>query len=769
MNTSAWKMGDRLFWACLVFVLVCSAITAATAGDLTNTLEGYRSMSLSDTGVPIDRQIFEIGHLRVQLVKGTAYPLQGNNGDTLGFFFEGPCSYKYAIADPLDRQVVARNAQNRGVTELFNDYTFSDSADRMLVFFGQPIAEHLWSATGKGAAAATEAHRKNYAAIWNRIQKTYLEYDHFSAEARLNGGDRQFIYAEFEGSKKTVGYTYDRLRNFKERFFTFRKFGGYDLRFKARLSSQLIDGGPQEQPTPVTLIDAKFDVSTPDNRFVTIISDLTFETGISVKVVPLLLDNHRDPNAYDWTSDINQLRTTRVTDAMGKDLDFSHRNHEILVELPETVPAEQKFQLHFETEGEFLTGMDFERIDDYFELFSGNWYPTPFVWGASGFTMSVKFRTKKPYRPIASGKVTDFHEEGDAYVLEAHTDEPVNIIALIAGRYTTAEKVFDGFTVRAHAYGRTNKKYLENMPKLAYAMMRYYEDLLVPYPFEELEIVEVPAYGFGIAPSGMVLLTSQAYQPRQAELMQYSSRGNNALLAHELAHQWFGHIARPAGPRDTWLSESFAEYVSGLAIASMAGKSRKMFTFDDMFKQWWNDAIDCRDAGPISGANMLSGEGSLLARYRLLYSKGPLVLRMLHSQIGNDRFYQILRTFLNDADMSSVTTEDFVEATEKVMGTDMGWFFRQWINEGGLPEIKIDYEILSSGEGQPVLAGSATLQEGHALKKMSIPLVLEFDGGQPQVRWIQMDQPTTSFRFDLPARPNKVKVDPARNFLAVFK
>ena len=66
------------------------------------------------------------------------------------------------------------------------------------------------------------------------------------------------------------------------------------------------------------------------------------------------------------------------------------------------------------------------------------------------------------------------------------------------------------------------------MARLADGIVRYYEEFLGPYPFAELEIVEVPHFGFGIAPSGIVLLTTDAYKPHTSFLAAYFSRGVNS-------------------------------------------------------------------------------------------------------------------------------------------------------------------------------------------------------------------------------------------------
>lgn len=742
----------------------------AVGGSLSEVVEDFRTLQLAKEAIPAVGQTVEIGHLRLTFAEGQIVPLRSRGGAILGLYVEGRGNYSYKTEDAADMQVIEANITAVSNASIYKDLELHDMFDRALLFFARPAFEAVWNVKGQESAAVTETTEKGFDKVWKRIAKTYLEYDHLAAEARLGGGDGQYVYAEIEGAQETLGYSYDSLRDFEERVFLFRKFSGYDLRFQQGVSEQLVDGGPTGQPISGKLTHAEFDVSTRDNRSGRIVSDLTFDIGRDgLSVLSLRLMNNRDPFAYDWESERNRLNVVQVTDDSGRPLSFSHRYHEILVQLPAPAVRGERVVLRFETEGEVLTGMTGERHDNYFELFSDAWFPRPSDWRAREFTMSMTVTTKKPWRPVASGTVTKFEELDDSYVLETRADRPVKVVALFAGKYKVYEETFEDVTIRVYGYAAASHRVLKNMPKLAHAFVSFYGDTLIPYPFDELNIIEVPEYGFGIAPSGTVLITSEAYKPRQDFLAEYFSRGINARLAHEIAHQWFGHVAMPASHRDTWISESFAEYVSGLAMGAIVGKKARVMGFDQMFAEWWRYTLASRDAGPISAASMLTGPNARAERFYLLYCRGPLVLRMLHSMVGNERFYAILGTFLRDADMGHVTTDDFRIAAEKVLKTDMRWFFDQWIEEGGVPEIGIEHKVRQAESGKLILEGTARFVKGHGFKKMRIPIVLEFKGANPEVRWVDMIEPTTEFAFELPRKPSDIKVDPAQNFLAQFK
>jgi aminopeptidase N len=335
-----------------------------------------------------------------------------------------------------------------------------------------------------------------------------------------------------------------------------------------------------------------------------------------------------------------------------------------------------------------------------------------------------------------------------------------------AGRYKTYEESFDGLPIRIHSYAMERRGLPEKMAKLANGIIRYYEEFLGPYPFEELEIVEVPEYGFGVAPSGVVLLTTEAYKPLAA-LSAFFVRGVNARLAHEIAHHWFGHAAMVDNYRDTWLGESFAEYVSALAMEALKPKgSTKIIGFEDMLVDWRNMSNECESVGSVLAANQIAGNEAFRHRIGLLYNRGPMLLHMLRTMVGDDQFLAMLRLFLERADMGIVTTSDFRATVREVRGFDMAWFFEQWISRSGIPDVHFKYRVTSS-DGTQILSGTLD-QPPERFKKLVVPIVIELGGGERFVRVVVQNEPITNFKFEIPGTPRKVSIDPNRNNLAHY-
>jgi hypothetical protein len=747
-----------------------TALAEDSAPDLVGLVDGCRFPTLEGPGVPVADRTISVGSIELTLSEGIVYPLRRSDGVDVGVFFRGKGAYDYVSQDPVDRQVIARNLSKASALELREGFTIHDTFSEALLFGSAPWPRDWLGEPGPTAADVDAGSAPEEEAIRraDKLGRRILDRPaQRLAEIELNAWpEHTYAYAELAGGREGASFEFDNVVDFVERLYVTKKEDDFWWR---RLVSQQQLHESHERPAPALwLRDAAFDIATEDNRSGRISSKLTLEVGRDRTRYGLFgLISHRDPRGRWVVEGKNALTVQAITDGAGSSLNFAHRRHELLVDLGRDHAIGERIVLDVETTGEVFTGMTGERHDNYVELFSVDWHPVPAGPEPAAFTFSLKIRTRKPYRPIASGKQLSFEEDGDFFVLESERDAPSTHLAVFAGKYKTYEEVFDGLPIRVHSYAMSGGKRAETLARLAHAFIRFYEELLGPYPFAELDIVEVPEYGFGIAPSGMILLTTEAYKPLAA-FSAFFVRGINSRLAHEVAHHWFGHKAMVNHSREWWLSESFAEYTSALAMRVIQPKgSTRIVGAEDMLIDWRNMNKECKDMGSVLAANQLAGDEAPLHRFCLLYNRGPLLLHMLRSMVGEEQFTAMLRTFLDRADMQPVTTADFRRAVAEVRGFDMGWYFEQWIAEPGIADVGYEYRVDPAENGGYVLSGKLEQQPEH-FKKLVVPILLEMRGGQQGIRVVVQDEPLTSFLFDLAQEPRRVTIDPNKNNLARY-
>lgn len=765
--------------ASAVAALLLLAVAPATARGAESIFSAYRTRHLDGPAVSIDRPVeVAIGHLAVTLSSGTAYRVRAGNGRPVGWFFRGEGRYVYRTEDPADQAVFEANVRAASGSLDPTGMAVGDRFGEMILLtVNRPIDPlETLPATGPAADGSVTAA---YDRFEQALALSDFAFDHIAARNDANHlTGESYLYAEFDGKNARIAYTHDRSSTWMERLFTFRKFSGVEYRYSQTLSRQMLpERGEQLAQAVLTHVDVK--ITSDDNTSARVVADLTFHIARDgVRLLEFSLVNNRDAKTERWESDRRALHVRRVRDGDGDDLDFSHRYHEIAIDLGKPYSEGDELTIHFEADGDFVTDSGGGTSDNIRDLSDVDWLPMPFSTAERRFTLELEARCKPPFVPVATGDTTFFGTEDGYNVLRSVSNRPLWIPALFFGKFKVHETEVDGRTIRVFGYGIKRDKDLEQIAQLSGAYLAFYSNLLVPYPWKELDIVELPTMAFfGVSPSGLVLLTTRSMDHADPVMREFlGNRGVNALIAHEMAHQWFGHVEWPLDPFvDNWLTESLAEYVSGLLIAAQEQQLRSegkfvksdLKSFRDLHAEWWRFAKEVAGRGTIRGANRLSGDLAGAWRFYLLYCRGPLVLHQLRTLVGDQRFVAILKTFLEDADFGPVDADDFAHAASEVIGSDMSWYFEQWLDQSTIPEVHVEHRVTPNGSGA-VLSG-VVRQEGPEFYKLHVPLILEMPNGRREVRLVFQQQPVQEFSFTLPAAPRRVLVDPAGNNLATYR
>jgi aminopeptidase N len=128
-------------------------------------------------------------------------------------------------------------------------------------------------------------------------------------------------------------------------------------------------------------------------------------------------------------------------------------------------------------------------------------------------------------------------------------------------------------------------------------------------------------------------------------MTQLFSQGINERFAHEIAHQYWGHVVKMPSYEEQWITESFAEYSAALFLKAYRSPS----VYKSIVKQWQRRAATATDAAPIALSNRVYISNDARMRWEirtgLLYGKGPLVLAALHKELGDETFLTFLKSY----------------------------------------------------------------------------------------------------------------------------
>jgi len=246
-----------------------------------------------------------------------------------------------------------------------------------------------------------------------------------------------------------------------------------------------------------------------------------------------------------------------------------------------------------------------------------------------------------------------------------------------------------------------------------------------------------------------------------------SSMGGDevALMAHELAHQWFGDAVTLESWPHLWLNEGFASYAELLYWEAMVDR------YPDAFRAGL--AADHQLARTAEGTLVARDTTSIdrLFASNRVYAKGSAVLHMLRKVVGDNAFRTVLQRYAGHPSLQygTATTGDFRRVAESVHGGDLSWFFEQWVTEGtGFPQYEADYWVENVDEGYDVrlqLRQTQSPPESNTdVFIMPIEIEIEHDSGIYRSS-VWNDRRVQNFVFTVPDLPRQPRIDPGADIL----
>jgi len=395
--------------------------------------------------------------------------------------------------------------------------------------------------------------------------------------------------------------------------------------------------------------------------------------------------------------------------------------------------------------------------------FAGN--PWKFITRAavpkdSKLTASVSGRTVKEWDD----------DEGWHWVEATRTEETAMWANVAIGKWINSDspESEDMPAVRVHMFPQ-HRATIETFAPEMRRIISYFEGFLPKFPYREIELFQAPSgfYGFvWIAPHAMVNLQATKV---------YSSTGSGeslfrdgtphleaGVLAHELAHTYWGHVARPVTTRDFWMAETFAEIYACMYVGAAFGTDDFEVRMANK-KDTWEEVL--------SGTTRKHFQASLTKAYnspfqpQVVYEYGPYVFQeMLRPRIGNGAFYGALDILLQDYPETTLTTETFQEYFEMAWSSqtgkeeDLSDFWDFWIHGGFIPqEVVATYE--TSG-GKTTGKVTADVPFG----TFDVPIRIHTSKKAYEDVWVVVTDGEGDFEFS--GKVIRVEVDPDGRILA---
>lgn len=511
----------------------------------------------------------------------------------------------------------------------------------------------------------------------------------------------------------------------------------------------------------VDMLDLSLDV-TPDfkNRRVSGTATITFQTMLK-PVGSLRLD------AYD-------LEVSKITSGP-KIASWENTDRALLIHFEKPIPPMRKGTISITYEAEPVKGLYFrtpelgyKRSDMHIwtqgeTIEARHWFPC-FDAPNEFFTSSITCRVPKGMTVLSNGRRAG--EKIDPKTgLKAVTwmqEKPhVNyLISLVAGYFERiTEKHGDlsmSFWTPPSEFAQAANSFRETKQCMEFME----QEIGVPYPWAKYDQVCVQDFNWG-GMENTSLSTLNAFTLFSLETE--NIRSSQGLVAHELAHQWFGDLVTCKDWSHIWLNEGFATYYTHLFAGHKDGPDHMLY---GLYRDMKRITGRSNDVVPMVNREY-NRPSDMFTKYGYMsYTKGSWILHMIRSNLGPDLFRKAVKTYLMRHRHGNVVTENLRTALEEVSGRTFDRMFDQYVYHAHQPELKISYSWDSKAKLAKLSVKQEQKVEGDVmLFELDLPIRFKISDRTID-RKIPLSKASEDFYFPLPDTPQSVRIDPELTVLA---
>lgn len=374
------------------------------------------------------------------------------------------------------------------------------------------------------------------------------------------------------------------------------------------------------------------------------------------------------------------------------------------------------------------------------------WYPCIDI-PEEKITSEVIVKVPKGFKAISNGYLVSVEDDENNSVYHWRMDKPFApyLLTLVVGEYEEIKEEWDGVTIIHYApkdrIDDVKESYNETKDILAF----FSKSLDLKYPFEKYANVPVEDFIFG----GMenitaTTLTSTSIYDSIARLDMSAEQ----LLAHEIAHTWFGDIITCKEWAHIWLNEGFATYFQALYKEYSKGWDEFIYNMLQKSDSYFEESKNYKR--PIV-TKVYSNATELFDRHT--YEKGSLVLHLLRYELGDENFWKVMRYYVNKHKYSVATTEDFRQAIEEVTGLTFEKFFDQFLYQAGHPILKFNWNY--ENKRLRLIFN----QETEKPYEINLDILIKLKDKEI-IEKINLRNKTEIFVYNLDEKPQYVDVDP---------
>jgi aminopeptidase N len=232
-------------------------------------------------------------------------------------------------------------------------------------------------------------------------------------------------------------------------------------------------------------------------------------------------------------------------------------------------------------------------------------------------------------------------------------------------------------------------------------------------------------------------------------------------LRREAAYQWWGLTVGLKSFDDAWLSQGLAEY-SAFSLRETKASGAQL---DNLRRELLEKALTFEQTASLARVPSNLDDQSTAYQY-LMYAKGAFVYKLLRDTLGDQKFNQLLKTFIQQYRGKNAGIDDFEKLTDQVAGQPMRYFFARWVESTGVPEFTADYQIIRTRSGKFITRGTVKQNYDNLKLPVDVQLHSEGDQGLKTVK-VDMEDASADFNIESTGKPLEVTIDPNYKLLRI--
>ncbi len=462
--------------------------------------------------------------------------------------------------------------------------------------------------------------------------------------------------------------------------------------------------------------------------------------------------------------DAEDFTVTSVVDAQGRSLAHAAASGRLEVTLARPVPFGEKasFTIRF-SHSNPKNGLKFiegtadipPQINTYsWPEEARHWFPcfdSPNDKASSEVTATVR----AGWKVLSNGKLVDIVEDKAAGTTTWHwlqaEPHPTYCIMLAAGPFEVIEDSLGAIPVNYWVYKKDVADAPRSFRKTPRMIEFFGKTFGFAYPWAKYDQVCVAGSGGGMEATTATILGHSTIHDERAD-QDFSSEG---LVAHELAHMWWGDLVTQRAWTDVWLSESFATYSEYLWTRHDKGEDEGALNLEYKKSSYLEEArtdyirpiVFDRFNQPWE---VMDGHS---------YPKGATVLHMLRFVMGDSAFFRTLSKFLERFAFRSADTHDFMTTVKDVTGENLDWFFEQWLMKPGHPVFDVSWTW--DGAAKKVRLNVRQVQDlDKNIPVYRTPVLIGLhDGERSATEKVWIDEKEEVYEFAANREPDSVEFD----------